>query len=200
MRRWTRNRMAGTQLDPLKIIWLQRLFVCIFPAYWDRKRWAFSNFVFRTVELRFVYNNHAIQSSLLFHLIFSQQEIFSSRLSSFCSLTSDLHLACVCVGIMLQATARLEAFFSQIFTRESRYHYLGEICCYALYCYHLLKAFRKSNCSVCIMSVRLMHLIVSWLEGFCIRNTLRLMNSIVISRVICVFISRNSAMISRYSS
>ena len=52
----------------LTIIGLQRLFVFKFPSYQDRKRWAFSNIIFRTVELRFVCNNHAIQSSLLFHL------------------------------------------------------------------------------------------------------------------------------------
>ena len=33
---------------------------------------------------------------------FSQEENFFSRLSSLCFLNSDLHLACVCVGIMLQ--------------------------------------------------------------------------------------------------
>ena len=33
-----------------------------------QKRWAFSNFVFKTVELRFVYNIDAFQSSILFHL------------------------------------------------------------------------------------------------------------------------------------
>ena len=48
---------------------------------------------------------------------------------------------------MLQATARWEAFFSQIFLIESPCHYWGEICCYALYYYHLLKAFWRSNCS-----------------------------------------------------
>ena len=35
--RWTRNRMAGMQMDPLKIIGLQRLFVFKFPSYQDRK-------------------------------------------------------------------------------------------------------------------------------------------------------------------
>ena len=35
--------MAGIQLDPFKIIWLQRLFVFKFPAYWDRKRWVLLN-------------------------------------------------------------------------------------------------------------------------------------------------------------
>ena len=100
---------------------------------------------------------------------FSQQEILLSRLSSFCFLTSDLHLACACIGIMLQATARWEAFFSQIFPSESPCHYLVKNCCYVtclvLYYHHLLKAFRP-NCSVWIMSVRLIRLIVSQLEGF----------------------------------
>ena len=60
---------TSIQIDPLKIIGLQRLCVFKFPAYQDRKRWAFSNIVFRAVELRFVCNNHAIQYlSLPFHL------------------------------------------------------------------------------------------------------------------------------------
>ena len=29
--------VAGIQLDPFKIICLQRLFICEFPGYWDRK-------------------------------------------------------------------------------------------------------------------------------------------------------------------
>ena len=61
---------------------------------------------------------------------FSQQILFA-RLSSFCFLTSDLHLACAYVGKMLQA--RWEAFFTQIFPSESQCHYLGEICFYAVY-------------------------------------------------------------------
>ena len=66
-------------------------------------------------ELIFICNNHAIQSILLFLLtiFLSTGDFSSSKLSSFCFLTSDLHLACVFVGIMLQATARWEAFFSQ---------------------------------------------------------------------------------------
>ena len=96
-----------------------------------------------------------------------QSQFYSSLVTcTFCFLTSDLHLACVCVGIMLQATARWEAFFSQIFPSESPCHYLGEIRCYALYYYHLLKAIRRSDCSVWIMSVRLINLIVSQLGGF----------------------------------
>ena len=91
-------------------------------------------------ELIFICNNHAIQSILLFLLtiFLSTGDFSSSKLSSFCFLTSDLHLACVFVGIMLQATARWEAFFSQIFPSELPCHYLGEICCCALYYYHLL--------------------------------------------------------------
>ena len=42
----------------------------------------------------------------------------------------NLHLACVCVGIMLQAIAGWEEFFSQIFSSES-------LCCYSLYYHHL---------------------------------------------------------------
>ena len=57
-------------------------------------------------------------------------------MSSFCFINSDLHLACVCVG-MLQATARWEAFFSQTYHSESSCHFFSEMCCYALYCYHL---------------------------------------------------------------
>ena len=68
---------------------------------------------------------------------FSQEVNFFSRLSSLCFLNSDLHLACVCVGIMLKETARWEAFFSQIFPSESLCHYVGNICCYALH-YYLL--------------------------------------------------------------
>ena len=48
------------------------------------------------------------------------------------------------VGIMLQATARWEAFFSQIFPSESPCHYLGEISCYELYYYHLPSFLRES--------------------------------------------------------
>ena len=62
---------------------------------------------------------------------------------------------------MLQATARWEAFFCQIFRSESPCHYLGEISRFALYYYHLpspawnLKAFQRPNCSFCIMSLGL---------------------------------------------
>ena len=49
----TRNRMAGIQLDPFKIIWRLRLFVFNFSAYHDRKTWEFSNFVL----IRFARNN-----------------------------------------------------------------------------------------------------------------------------------------------
>ena len=58
--------------------------------------WEFSNFVFKTVEIRFVCNNHAFQSSLLFHLamFLSTGELFLKS-SSLCFLNSDLHLACV---------------------------------------------------------------------------------------------------------
>ena len=161
---WTCNRMAGIQLDPFKLIWLQRLF----PAYWDSKRWAFSNFVFRTLRtVELSWSVTIMQCNQVFCSIwqyFSQQEIIFSRLSSFCFL--NLHLACVCVGIMLQATARSKAFFSQMFPSESPCHYLGKICCYALYYYHLLKAFLRFNWSVWIMSMRLINLIVSQLEGF----------------------------------
>ena len=122
--------MAGIQLDPFKIIWLQRLFVFKFPAYPDREL----NFVFKTVELRFVCNNHPFQSSLLFLSL--NRRIFSV-LSSFCFLNGNLHLACGCVGIMLQATAGWEAVFSRICPSEYPCHYLGDVCCYALYYYHL---------------------------------------------------------------
>ena len=122
-------------------------------------------FVFRTVELRFVCNNHAIQPSILFHMaIFLPTGDLFSILSYFCFLNNDFHRPRVRVSIMLQATARWEAFFSQIFPSESPCHYLGEICCYALYYYRPLKSFRRSNCSVWIMSVRLIHLMVSQLE------------------------------------
>ena len=98
--------MAGIQQDPFKIISWLRLFALKFPAYSDIKTWEFSNFAFKTVEIRFFCNNHAFQSSLLFYFtiflltgdFFFQLENFFIRLSSLCFQNSDLHRVwnCLC--------------------------------------------------------------------------------------------------------
>ena len=92
-----------------EIIWQLRLFVFKFPAYQDRMTWFFINFVFKSVEIRFVCKNHAFQSSLLFHLRtflstgnFFKIEVLEYSLIVTCTL---LVSETVCVGIMLQLTA-----------------------------------------------------------------------------------------------
>ena len=92
---------------------------------------------------------------------FSKQENFFSRLSSLCFLNFDFYLACVCFQVwhnaaakLREATARWEAFFSQIFPSESPCHYVGTgqhlLLCIVLpsSAFSCLKAFRKSNSSM----------------------------------------------------
>ena len=91
----------------------QRMFIFKFPAYYNRRTWEFSNFVFKTVEIRFACNNHTFQPTLLFHLlIFLFTGEIHSRLSSLHFLNRDFYLACVCVDTMLQSTTGRKAFFS----------------------------------------------------------------------------------------
>ena len=54
--------MAGIHLT----VWQLWLFVFKFPAY--QNDMEFSNFVFKTIDVRFVFKNHAFQSSLLLKL------------------------------------------------------------------------------------------------------------------------------------
>ena len=130
--------------------------------------------------LRFVCNNHAIQSSLLFHLtiFLSTGDCFFSRLSSFCFLTNDLHLAsrCVCVGITSNAVGNsqmgsifqpnLPQWISMYFIIWAKFAVMHCITNNNKIYYHLLKGFLRSDCFVWIMSVRLICLMVSYLEGF----------------------------------
>ena len=123
--------------------------VCIqISSIWRQKKMGIFKFLY-SEQLNSGLSVTIMQFNQVFCSIwqyFSQQEIFFSRLSSFCFLNSELHLAYVCVGIMLQATARWEAFFSQTFPSESPCHYLGEMSCYAFYYNYLPSpAWRPSN-------------------------------------------------------
>ena len=100
-------------------------------------------FVFKTVELRFVCNNNAIQSSLLFHQnpsdnlslntnlnLFSQDwALFASSIVSCIFLVSCWHNAA--------GNSQMGSFLQPNLPSESRCHYLGDISCYALYYYNL---------------------------------------------------------------
>ena len=65
--RWTCNRMARIQLNPFNNL-ASKIFLVQISSILRQKKMGISNLVFRTIDFRFVCNNHAIQSSLLFHL------------------------------------------------------------------------------------------------------------------------------------
>ena len=140
--------MAGIQLDPFKILWLQRLFVFKFPAYQGRKTWAFSNFVFKTMELR----GCLYQSWISIKSPVPSDNTSLNRRFSFQD-RAPCASSIVCAGMMLQAIAGWEAFFSRIFPIECPRHYLGNFFmrCFTIICLLLLESLLRSKCSVWIL-------------------------------------------------
>ena len=141
---WTLNRMARILLSKFNLIWDQlastivfiRISIADLAAIQQLFLFEFLNMHIKTKKIKRFQNlcslsqnswnqvclyqsSLSIKSSVSSDNISHNRRILSSRLSSFFFLNTDLHLACVCVGIMLQSTAWKKAFLSWIFPTES---------------------------------------------------------------------------------
>ena len=149
--------------------WIHLRFFGTKDYYQDRTTWELSNFEFKTIQIRFVCNNHIF--NLVFFYIW-QYFLFDSislRLSSLWFLNCELHHTWVCVGIILQSTTRWKGYFSRIFPTSYMVITFGQhlllgvaLQLSAFSCFKVL----WSSWSFSMMSSRLIPLLITQLEPF----------------------------------